>query len=127
MNKFYRFLSRPLRRPTRRKGMNKTEEKYCAHLEQRRIAGEICAWKFEGLTLKLADDTRYTPDFIVVTPDHIELHEVKGRWKTKDGGQKVHFEDDSRVKFRVAIDQFWWFRFTLVYWDGQGWKLENYS
>jgi hypothetical protein len=76
--------------------MNGTERKYAQLLELRQKAGEILWWKFEGLTLKLADDTRYTPDFVVMLKDGmIECHETKGHWR-----------DDALVKIKVASAQF---------------------
>lgn len=41
--------------------MNKTESAYCQHLEQRKRAGEIAWYRFEGIKLRLADNTFYTP------------------------------------------------------------------
>lgn len=43
--------------------MNKTESAYCQHLELRKRAGEIVWYRFEGIKLRLADNTFYTPDF----------------------------------------------------------------
>lgn len=76
--------------------MNKTEEAYAAHLEKRKLAGEISDYKYEAYTLKLAKDTRYTPDFMVLLPDGtMEFHEVKGYW-----------QDDAKVKIKVAARLF---------------------
>lgn len=72
--------------------MNATEREYAAFLELRRQAGEIAWFKFEGIKLRLADSTFYTPDFAVMDADNvIECHEVKGHW-----------QDDARVKIKVA-------------------------
>lgn len=49
--------------------MNKTERAYADLLEYRKIQGEVEQWHFEAVTLKLADGTRYTPDFYVVLAD----------------------------------------------------------
>ena len=43
---------------------NKTEARYEQLLETRKRAGEIIGYWFEGVTFRLADNTRYTPDFI---------------------------------------------------------------
>ena len=76
--------------------MNKLETAYSTHLEYRRMQGEVLWWKFEGITLKLAKDTRITPDFAVMLADgSIELHEAKGHW-----------EDDALVKIKVAAVMF---------------------
>jgi len=72
--------------------MNKTESAYDAHLAVLQHAGEIVWRKFEGVKLRLADNTFYTPDFAVMTKDgFLEMHEVKGFW-----------QDDARVKIKVA-------------------------
>ena len=74
--------------------MNNTEKAYAALLEARRIAGEVAWYKFDGVKLRLADNTFYTPDFVVMLSDGaMEMHEVKGFW-----------QDDARVKIKVAAD-----------------------
>lgn len=76
--------------------MNGTEQAYHEHLAQRQHAGEVVWFKFEGMTFKLADDTRYTPDFMVMLADgQLQAHEVKGYWT-----------DDARVKTKVAASIF---------------------
>jgi hypothetical protein len=45
---------------------NKLEASYEQYLESRKQAGEIIWYKFEGMTFKLAKDTRYTPDFSIM-------------------------------------------------------------
>jgi hypothetical protein len=83
--------------------MNKTEEAYAAHLEVLRRAGEVLWFKFEGVKLRLADSTFYSPDFVVMGRDReLQMHEVKGFWR-----------DDARVKVKVAADQYP-FRFVIV-------------
>lgn len=74
--------------------MNKTERAYSQLLELRKAAGEVLWWKYQGVKLRLADNTFYTPDFDVVVADGgMEMHEVKGHWL-----------DDARVKIKVAAD-----------------------
>lgn len=74
--------------------MNKTEAEYGVVLEARRQAGEIAWFKFEGVKLRLADSTFYTPDFAVMLTDGpMQLHEVKGHW-----------QDDARAKIKIAAD-----------------------
>ncbi|WP_103729003.1 DUF1064 domain-containing protein [Novosphingobium sp. HII-3] len=73
---------------------NKTEQEYENFLVRRQMAGEIAWFKFEGLKLRLADNTFYTPDFaVMLSSGEIECHEVKGFWT-----------DDARVKIKVAAD-----------------------
>ncbi len=100
----------------RKTGMNGTEKEYCTTLIAKLAASEINGYAFEKLTLKLADDTRYTPDFMVILTDGtIEFHEVKG-WG---------FEDDAKVKIKVAAEMFPWFVFRSftkrAKKDGGGW------
>ena len=83
--------------------MNKTEARYAQELELRKKVGEVEWYQFEGVTLKLGFDCRYTPDFAVMLPNgDLEMHEVKG-----------FFRDDALVKIRTAATMFP-FRFMLV-------------
>jgi hypothetical protein len=76
--------------------MNKTEASYQSHLEALKSLGRVVWFAFESYTFKLADNTRYTPDFAVMFDSGIlEFHEVKGFW-----------QDDARVKIKVAADRF---------------------
>lgn len=97
--------------------MNKTEAEYASHLSLAMKADEIVWYRFEAVTLKLANNTRYTPDFAVeLANGEIEMHEVKGFWR-----------DDARVKIKVAAALFP-FRFIAVVKrtakNGGGWERE---
>lgn len=97
--------------------MNKTEAAYAELLNQRQMAGEVLWFKFEGIKLRLADNTFYTPDFAVLLANNeMECHEVKGFW-----------QDDARVKIKVAADQYP-FRFIAIKpvakKNGGGWSEE---
>lgn len=99
--------------------MNKTEAAYAAHLEVQKSLGDILWYKFEGVKVRLADNTFYTPDFAVMTHDgSLEMREVKGHW-----------QDDARVKIKVAADQYP-FKFIAVKVrskkDGGGWSVEEF-
>ncbi len=116
------FYKRARGRAVRRKPgeMNGTERRYLEEvLENDQRAGRIAQIQFETITLKLAPDTRYTPDFFVLTADGlIEFHESKG-----------HMEDDAWVKLKVAAAQHPWFRFVLAKVkrkkDGGGWDIKD--
>jgi hypothetical protein len=96
--------------------MNKTEQAYAARLDLLRHAGQVLWWKFEGLKLRLADSTFYTPDFaVMVAGGQIECHEVKGFWT-----------DDARVKIKVAADMYP-FRFVAVKKAGKDWDSEVFE
>ncbi len=96
--------------------MNKTEQAYAGHLELLRRAGEIQKYAFEAIKLRLAEKTFYTPDFMVVTNEQIELHDVKGFW-----------EDDARVKIKVAAELFPEFLFVAIKKTEAGWKREEFA
>lgn len=99
--------------------MNKTESEYCQLLELRKRAGEVEWYRFEGVKLRLADNTFYTPDFaVMLSTGEMEMHEVKGFWT-----------DDARVKIKVAAEQYP-FRFIAVKPKtkkaGGGWEVEEF-
>lgn len=99
--------------------MNKTESAYCQLLELRKRAGEIVWYRFEGIKIRLADNTFYTPDFaVMLSTGEMEMHEVKGFWA-----------DDARVKIKVAAEQYP-FRFIAVKPKakkaGGGWEVEEF-
>lgn len=99
--------------------MNKLEASYAMELEVRKRAGEIVNYWFEAITLKLAPDTRYTPDFAVLMADYtMELHETKG-----------FFRDDAKVKLKIAAEKFP-FKFVLVQSvakkHGGGWAIKEF-
>ncbi len=84
--------------------MNNLEEAFAGHLGLKKAVGDIFSWKFEAVKLRLADKTFYTPDFMVVAADGwICFYEVKGFW-----------EDDARVKIKVAAETFPEFAFYAV-------------
>lgn len=99
---------------------NRTEAAYEAFLEMRKDHAEVLWYKFEGVKLRLADNTFYSPDFAVMLANgQIEMHEVKGFW-----------QDDARVKIKMAAELFP-FRFIAVTAEakkrGGGWKVEAFE
>lgn len=97
--------------------MNKTEQKYAHHLETQKINGEIQYYAFDSIKFRLANKTFYSPDFIVLKANgQLEAHEVKGHW-----------EDDARVKIKVAASMHP-IPFVAVYWNSKtnGWEFENF-
>lgn len=100
--------------------MNKTEAAYERDLRDAQVIGDVLWYRFEGLKLRLADNTFYTPDFaVMLSTGVIECHEVKGFWT-----------DDARVKIKVAADQYP-FRFIAVKAlpkkAGGGWSREVFE
>ncbi len=101
--------------------LNRTEQAYRAHLDAQVHAGLVLDYRFEALKLRLADNTFYSPDFVVQLADRtLEVHEVKGFWT-----------DDARVKIKVAAALFPWFRFVAVQQrpknQGGGWAVETFG
>ncbi|WP_448177610.1 DUF1064 domain-containing protein [Stenotrophomonas maltophilia] len=99
--------------------LNKTEAAYAERLRALEASGQILWHKFEGLKLRLADNTFFTPDFAVVAADGVvECHEVKGHW-----------QDDARAKIKIAAAMYP-FRFIAVKpkpkRDGGGWAVEDF-
>ena len=97
--------------------MNKLESAYTKYLDLQVAGGDIHAYKFESIKLKLADRTTYSPDFLVITKDGtVELHETKGYW-----------EDDARVKIKVAAAMFPYFVFRGVTRSKGSWVKEDFK
>ena len=99
--------------------LNKTEQSYANYLSNLQAVRGILWHKFEGIKLRLADNTFYTPDFVVMKPDGtLECHEVKGFW-----------HDDARVKVKVAASIFP-LKFiairALAKSKGGGWAVEEF-
>jgi hypothetical protein len=99
--------------------MNKTEAAYARYLEDRKHAGDVAWYRFEGVKLRLADSTFYTPDFaVMLAGGEMECHEVKGHW-----------QDDARAKIKIAADQYP-FRFIAITAktkkSGGGWAVEEF-
>lgn len=101
--------------------MNKLEADYAAYLAFGKVSGEIRSYAFEAVKLRLAKLTFYTPDFLVITANgEVEFHEAKGFW-----------EDDARVKIKVAAEMYPFFRFIAVtkraQKHGGGWEIEEFK
>lgn len=94
------------RAPGQTKGMNKTEARYESDiLRPKKLAGEIKTWRYEVLSLRLADNTFYMPNFLVFDPDWmVEIHEVKGGF----------IREDSWIRIKVAATQYPMFLFVLA-------------
>ena len=99
--------------------MNGLERRYAQHLQLRQAAGEILWWKFDGIKLRLAPTTFYSPDFFLMKADgELEVHETKGHW-----------EDDARVKIKVAAEMFPFRFFGVTRGKGRGapFSIEAFS
>lgn len=97
----------------RGKGMNKTEKRFSLILEDAKQDGKILDWKFESVSLKIAENTRYNPDFVVTLKS--------GRWQAFE--IKGFLRDDAAVKFKVACGLFPEITFTMIREKrGGGWE-----
>lgn len=77
--------------------MNKTEAAFARRLDGEKLAGDVVAYWFEAVTLRLADRSRYTPDFLVLRADRrLVMCEVKG----------PHVREDAVVKWKQAAELF---------------------
>lgn len=102
--------------------MNKTEARYAQHLDALIAGGDVAAWKFEAVKIRLAKRTWLTIDFFVWTPDgRIELHEVKGR-----KGDRYYATEDSKLKVKFAAEEYPQWTVRIV-WPakGGGWQQEK--
>ena len=104
--------------PRKKPGIqNKLESRYENEVLKPLLkAGEIFGYVYEGIRVKLAKNTTYTPDFLVIFPDRVELHECKGRWMQA-----------ARVKIKVAAEQYPWFKWLAVQWKNKRWTIEEFN
>lgn len=97
-----------IRKSTDEEKLNKLEK---AWLWELRRLHPPAAIGIQNIQLKLADDTRYTPDFNVVDQNgQLIFYETKG----------PRFWDDAKVKLKVAARQYPYYRFILVTRDPRG-------
>ena len=84
--------------------MNRTERLFAEYLQKQLDEHKIFSFAFEPVTLRLAKDLRYTPDFFCHELDGtITFYEVKGFWR-----------DDALAKIKMASEKFPLFRFVSV-------------
>jgi len=107
--------------------MNQTERRYETYLGMQKQVGLVASYTFEPVKFRLGPNwkTAYMPDFLVVLPDGIvELHEVKGASKSKGATAGAWWEEDARLKIKMAAGLLP-FRFVGVHENGRGgWARE---
>lgn len=99
--------------------MNGIETAWAAELDRWIAAGTITTYVFEGLTLRLAEQWRYTVDFVVRLPDgRYAAYECKGFMHAK-----------ARGKLKMAAEQFSWLiaEWHLVRRDHKRWVVKRYE
>lgn len=87
--------------------LNKTERAFLATLR----AGNPTWLGIQNVTLKLAFDCRFTPDFATIKDGAITFFDVKG-WQ----------REDALIKMKMAARLFTWAQFVIVKKDKLGWK-----
>lgn len=101
--------------------MNKLESAFAGLLELKRLApdcDDVIYHCFEPVKLRLGPNwkTSYCPDFMVMDSEGIiTFYEVKGFW-----------EDDARVKIKVAAEMYPLFRFVAVRQEKGAWIYEAF-
>jgi hypothetical protein len=94
--------------------MNKLEARYAARLDTFKMAGEIKAWWFEAIALRIGKGCFWHPDFLVEYHDgHIELHDTKG-----------FVRDDALVKAKAVAAKFP-FPVYHAMWVKKAWKIKR--
>ncbi len=91
--------------------MNKDENRFAELLKQQQYSGEILKFYYEQVKFRLAEKTFYTPDFLVVKPDHLEIVEIKG-----------FLRDDAAVKFKCAAELYPWLKWKMIRWKKKQWE-----
>ncbi|RKP44769.1 hypothetical protein D7S86_27180 [Pararobbsia silviterrae] len=102
--------------------MNKTEGQYADFLEEQKRIGKVLFWKFHPFNVRLANNTFYEVDWLVLPFDMVlEIHETKGGRTTDKGQLKLKLCGEVLPVFRMkkVIKQ------TKA--DGGGWLIEEYS
>lgn len=97
------------------RGMNKLEKKYADHLELLKAAGEVLWYEYEAIKLRLADNTFYNPDFLVLnSAGELEIHETKG-----------FMRDDANVKLKSCEERFPFPFFLVKAAKGGAWDIRK--
>lgn len=110
---------------------NRTELRFWNERMVPRLISRDVTWaQFEPFKLRLAAATFYTPDFAAVTGDgQLECWEIKTTWRGRRHAGKAGFQEDARVKIKVAATVFPFLRFRVAQHDARDqfepWKIEE--
>lgn len=96
---------------------NKTETRFERdHLALMKLTGEIGEYRFEAVTLRLANGLRYTPDYHSINGNGVTVFwEVKG----------AHIRDDALPKLKMAASCYPKYEFFLAQWKGGEWVIQR--
>jgi len=104
----------PITRPRGPRRPSAGEKAYAEFLTMAQAAGIVQFWAPEPWSIRLADKTRYTPDFFVVLADGTPcLCEIKGFWAW----------DDSKVKHKVARELFPCYQWIALEYKKGVWRI----
>ena len=108
--------------------MSETEERFAELLEELMLDKQIISYAFEPITFKLADKTRYTPDFMSVNTDPTRgvcFYEIKASEYHASGKSN---QMNSLTKLKVCARTFPQFYFFKCYprkkSEGGAWMIE---
>jgi hypothetical protein len=107
--------------------MNGEEQAFALELAERQQRGDVLWWRYEPAKLRLAKATTYTPDFMVIDAfGLVTMYEVKAWWAS---AQRVGWQEDARVKIKIAASAHPWARFVAVWRKGRGcpWEQEEFA
>lgn len=104
---------------TARGVMNKSEARYASEvLDVRKASGEVAAYWYESVKLRLAEGAWFTVDFFVMLADgRLEAHEVKG-----------FLRESAAVRIKMAAEKYpflFFMAFKRKKVDGGGWKIKE--
>ncbi len=91
--------------------LNKTERRYYEILKARERRNEVVKVRVFPITLRLADNTRYTPDFSAVVKGRFVFFEIKGAFIREDGW----------LKLKMAAAEYPEFDFVMAQWAKGEW------
>ncbi|AOY93887.1 hypothetical protein BKK79_00880 [Cupriavidus sp. USMAA2-4] len=101
--------------------MNKTERAYSVLLDEEKRQGQVIDWRFHPMRIRLADNTFYEVDFLVLHADmRLAIHETKGGYTTDKGQMKIKLCAEVLPYFRMVK------AIKLPAKQGGGWKREEY-
>lgn len=108
--------------------MNGVERAFALKLADGVKAGTVLWWRFEAVNLRLGAATFYRPDFLTLAPDgQLHVYETKAWWKGGKGKPgRVGWQEDARVKIKVAAGLFPWLRFHAAWCRDGVWEVEDF-
>jgi hypothetical protein len=82
---------------------------YAQHLELRRKVGDIVWWAFEPIRVRVAKNTYFVPDFMVMlSSGELELHDTKGSKRvTRKSGlveEVAYTKEDAQMKMKIVAE-----------------------